>query len=1034
MKLCPTCGQTVAEEISTCPSCGSEIGEGRRSIDDYRIVEVLHEGYSSLLCHAVHETSHEHVMIRLFTPHSGVDEDVAARLEWELEKLRVLPGDVFVRHHEIRRSADGLWYRISEWVDTESWASLLASGRLRDPSLLLDLFHQMASALAVLHQYGHIIPHLILNDIMAEKAEGGKIRIKIDYKLSRFIDPSLDRPSPMLKRLVLSHPDIVNQRPLDFKSDIWSLGKVFVELSSAEMETTDYLVKIEQLDLPRDLKVLLRVMLAEDPDLRAQSMAEIAESIQHIRESIIRPAAFPAVEGSAPSLKLIQRLQKRVWGLAALVLVLFVVGLFAWFQQEDRGKDVKETLENYANRYARSVAFLMVDYWLEANGQRLYRNAAEGTAFFVDQEGYLLTSRHVSCPWLEDPHFAAVVQQLRMQNLIPFFGSRLFLWFEGQRAFNRAGRMVESPDLTDFFFVENAFSTESPPRLHIAGVAKSTVRTRQMFTSPLKDDFAVLKIEKVPAGLEPIPLDLGMDPRKLPKLTRVIALGFPLGARTQADTVNVSVVEGNVRRTFENMFQIDASLHGGNSGGPVIDSRGRAIGIVSAVAMDFTQGLVPMITPVWDIGLILPITHAVRLLMDLKAGSAKWNGMIDFTQEPTLTKIRDAAFQGRWADAMQLADESLVKSLQPSLVTAAGVLHFCNGDSEGARQRFLQSLSMDAEDNQARLMLMLIDRLTGVSEDTGYRRELLRADWRNSAEFQGYLARVLEGSLPLESALKGWYTPGERSWLCYIGGWIRSREGQMEEADKLFQEAILSADSESWEFLLSVAAQQELQKQRRKTLRTDHEWAEYTTRAERFEKMKQESVKLNKKRREDLASLWASVADRPVSLEEKRDLLGKTLELDPKNRMVMGSLAYSAAAMGNWADAVTYLRRVLATEGRQNAVRMSLGLLEAGILHFQGHEAEAQAVLADFARRTRDPWFLAIGEHLMGRQTEEEIRKQAGEVPENAITAFTAMGFWAEGSRDKTKALRFYQETLGSFLEDWLEYDFVRERIKRLRQ
>jgi len=49
-------------------------------------------------------------MIRLFTPHSGVDEDVAARLEWELEKLKALPGDVFVRHHAIRRSADGLWY------------------------------------------------------------------------------------------------------------------------------------------------------------------------------------------------------------------------------------------------------------------------------------------------------------------------------------------------------------------------------------------------------------------------------------------------------------------------------------------------------------------------------------------------------------------------------------------------------------------------------------------------------------------------------------------------------------------------------------------------------------------------------------------------------------------------------------------------------------------------------------------------------------------------------------------------------------
>jgi hypothetical protein len=113
---------------------------------------------------------------------------------------------------------------------------------------------------------------------------------------------------------------------------------------------------------------------------------------------------------------------------------------------------------------------------------------------------------------------------------------------------------------------------------------------------------------------------------------------------------------------------------------------------------------------------------------------------------------------------------------------------------------------------------------------------------------------------------------------------------------------------------------------------------------------------------------------------------------------------------------------------------MSLGLLEAGILHFQGLEAEAHSALAEFARRTRDPWFLAVGEHLMGRQTEDGIRKQAGDVPEKAITAFAAMGFWAEGSKDKTRALRLYQEALGSFLDGWPEYDFARERIKRLRQ
>jgi serine/threonine protein kinase len=88
----------------------------------------------------------------------------------------------------------------------------------------------MASILTVLHRHGHFIPHLILNDIMVVPGEGDELTIKIDYKLSRYIDPKLDRPAPMLKKLLACHPDILNQRPLDFRSDIWSLGKVFVEL------------------------------------------------------------------------------------------------------------------------------------------------------------------------------------------------------------------------------------------------------------------------------------------------------------------------------------------------------------------------------------------------------------------------------------------------------------------------------------------------------------------------------------------------------------------------------------------------------------------------------------------------------------------------------------------------------------------------------------------------------------------------------------------------------------------------------------
>jgi hypothetical protein len=44
------------------------------------------------------------------------------------------------------------------------------------------------------------------------------------------------------------------------------------------------------------------------------------------------------------------------------------------------------------------------------------------------------------------------------------------------------------------------------------------------------------------------------------------------------------------------------------------------------------------------------------------------------------------------------------------------------------------------------------------------------------------------------------------------------------------------------------------------------------------------------------------------------------------------------------------------------------------------------------------------------------------------------MGFWAEAGGDKQLAVGRYREALGSFLDDWLEYDFARERIRRLRE
>lgn len=1027
MKRCPTCGQSVADEMRVCPACGQDVTARRQRIDDYRIVDVIHEGFSTFLCRAVRERTDEHVMLRLFTPQSGVNEDVAARLQREIEKLKILPGDVFVRHHAIRRSQDGAWYRVSEWVESESWGSLLASGQLGDRTLLLGLFHEMAEAIAILHAHGHFIPHLILNDLIAVREES-RLRVKVDYKLSRFIDPKVDRPAPMLRRLLACHPDMVSQRPLDFRSDIWSLGNVFVALLSGDLDLEAPDAGIDALGLPVDLTILLKVMLADDPDLRPQSMREVADSLDRIRKrhaAVTQRLPDRHEKDRRPAYRTGKRTR---WTALASIAIALSALLLAYLQRAS--PDPESALEAAANRCAPSVAFVLVEYWLETEEGVVFRNAAEGTAFLADREGYLLTSRHVVCPWLEDPTFDGIARFARSRQIELTLKYRLCLWFEGMRAFNPAGRMIGNPDVTDVYDIENSYSTEGTRRATILGVGRAPTRIRQLMKSPLKDDIAVIKIDPVPEGIEPLPLERAMDPRKLPKLSRVIALGFPLGSRTQVDTINTSVVRGSVRRAFENMFQIDASLHGGNSGGPVIDTRGKVIGIVSAVAVDYSHGIVSVATPVWDFGMILPIPAAVQLLNDLKAGHPKWNGVIDFSTESSVAKVREIALQGRWAEAMSAADERLGGSLQPALIISAAMLHFCNGDLRVARERFLQALSMDPDNYQLRFMLALIDWIAGHSPEGSYHQEIAEADWRSPGEFQGYLLQLLQGSAEDPSWANAWATSSERSWVYYVVGWLRAREGKLMEAETLFETSALSADPEGWELVLAKAKLDDIRKQRRSVLRTPGEQTMNATRMQSFDRQLQEAIQANRKRQEEAAVLAAKLAG--ADLDEKLSGLQAISALEPSNRALLGALAYANAAAERFQPALMHLRAYIGTGVRPTAMRLSLGLLEAGILNYQQERQAAEAALTQYTAGTRDTFFLSIGDYLSGRITEESLRRQAGDRPENILVACAAAGFWAE-AKDKSLAMRFYREGVGSFLDDWVEFDFIRERLMRLK-
>jgi len=120
-----------------------------------------------------------------------------------------------------------------------------------------------------------------------------------------------------------------------------------------------------------------------------------------------------------------------------------------------------------------------------------------------------------------------------------------------------------------------------------------------------KTDLALLKVNSKQA-LQPV--DLGnSDVLRVGDV--VLAIGNPFGF---AHTVTSGIIsaKGRVIGTgpYDNFLQTDAAIHPGNSGGPLIDVRGRVIGINTAVSSEGN-----------GIGFAIPINTARDVARDLTA-------------------------------------------------------------------------------------------------------------------------------------------------------------------------------------------------------------------------------------------------------------------------------------------------------------------------------------------------------------------------------------------------------------------------------
>ena len=161
---------------------------------------------------------------------------------------------------------------------------------------------------------------------------------------------------------------------------------------------------------------------------------------------------------------------------------------------------------------------------------------------------------------------------------------------------------------SDGFIITNNHVVEEADELKVLLNDEREFTAKVIGTDP-KTDVAVIKIEA-----ENLPAATLADSARLRVGDVVFAIGNPLGV---GQTVTMGIISATSRRVgildevggYEDFIQTDAAINQGNSGGALIDARGRLVGINSAIISNSSGNI--------GIGFAIPVNLASSIMHSL---------------------------------------------------------------------------------------------------------------------------------------------------------------------------------------------------------------------------------------------------------------------------------------------------------------------------------------------------------------------------------------------------------------------------------
>lgn len=229
-------------------------------------------------------------------------------------------------------------------------------------------------------------------------------------------------------------------------------------------------------------------------------------------------------------------------------------------------------------RVSRSVLFIAVRLEGRARDGSIVPLHGYGTGFFASAGGHVITNKHVVEPW----KFRPMADKITAEGIEIIESSyQIHAWTQGSRFVREGGREL---DLGSGYSTANGtleLVRTAPDRwINLNLPATKGPRAVRIHDEQSNEDLALL-LAKVRQPVVAIPF---ANADTVEKLDDVLVVGYPAGPQIlEAGVAETSPTLGKVRKV-ENTIFVSAAMVPGNSGGPLLDRRGRVVGICTRIS------------------------------------------------------------------------------------------------------------------------------------------------------------------------------------------------------------------------------------------------------------------------------------------------------------------------------------------------------------------------------------------------------------------------------------------------------------------